>query len=94
MEKTLLQKMISFAKDRVRDDLFDLCANGEQDSNNRDMEHTIHILLSMPDNLPETLAALSISYWNGVDDTFWEWNETPPPGTFIGFNINSGKWKE
>ena len=92
-----LECMIAYAKDRVIDDLTEL------------LDHLLHYpykdevlkskllrltrLLSMPDNEPETLAALSISYWNGNKDTIWENCQKPEKG-FVGFHLEDGQARE
>lgn len=53
------------------------------DDKTRSMLQTLCRLLAMPDYDPTTLAALSVSYWNGKNDTFFETARLPEG--FVGF---------
>ena len=90
-----IRDMISHAKDRLMDDLRDLLKEHTEhyskipDADRRTLE-TMCRLLALPDDAEETLAALSISYWNGRRDTLWERADMPGPGEFVGFCRDQG----
>ena len=91
-----LKDMIAWAKDRLVDDIRDFMTNYPRVCfvNNPETEEEVALrrmcaLLALPDDAEETLAALSVSYWNGCEDTYWEHAMLPSSG-FVGFNRKDG----
>lgn len=81
MEKNTitLNDLISISKDRLWDDLrgflddnCDTGGFGVLNPSQREQLRGMFTLLAMPDDQPETLAALSVNYFNGVDDHLFE----------------------
>lgn len=83
-----IRDMIAHAKDRLIDDLREWLKEHDEyfasilPADRAQLQRMI-TLLSLPDEDPATLAALSFSYWNGAHDSFWE-THVMPKG-FLGF---------